>query len=125
MWSGLLEEALARYPDVRIILSTSWVRALSFSRARDYLPDALRVRVAGATWHSKMNQDAFSGLTRSQQVISCAARDRISHWLAIDDDVEDWAGNYRDRLVETHSETGLSDPAVMTRLNQLLQQLHD
>lgn len=124
MWSGLLEAVLAPYPGVNIILSTSWVRAVGFERARERLPQALYNRVTGATWHSRMDPDVFNRLTRSQQVISCAARNRLGRWLAIDDDVEDWAENYRDRLVATRSETGLSDSAVMIRLNQLLKQLH-
>lgn len=35
MWANLLVDALADQPDVQIVLSTSWVRLLSFKRARD------------------------------------------------------------------------------------------
>lgn len=41
MWSGLLLDALASRPEVR---------GFGFSRARRYLPVALRSRVIGATW---------------------------------------------------------------------------
>lgn len=34
MWVPLLEDALADFPEVQIVLSTSWARELSFSRAR-------------------------------------------------------------------------------------------
>lgn len=37
MWMPILEDILEPYPDVSIVLSTSWVRVLGFSRARDYL----------------------------------------------------------------------------------------
>ncbi|WP_240189644.1 HAD domain-containing protein [Azonexus hydrophilus] len=57
MWAGALVDLLTEHPDVRIVLSTSWVRALRFNRARSYLPAELRRCVIGATWHSAMSVD--------------------------------------------------------------------
>lgn len=34
MWTGQLVGVLARHPEVRIVLSTSWVREWRFERAR-------------------------------------------------------------------------------------------
>jgi len=45
MWSDLLVEALEDFPHVQVVLSTSWVRHLGFSRARSYLPARLKARV--------------------------------------------------------------------------------
>jgi len=36
MWAPLLAEALTPFPDVQIVLSTSWVRELSFKRACNF-----------------------------------------------------------------------------------------
>lgn len=47
----LLIEALASRPDIKIVLSTSWVARLGYDRAKGYLPVALQARVIGATWH--------------------------------------------------------------------------
>lgn len=56
MWADLLMEALEEFPHVQIVLSTSWVRHLGFSRARSYLPAPLKTRVIGATWHSSIGK---------------------------------------------------------------------
>lgn len=42
MWAGLLADVLHDFPQVQVVLSTSWVRYLGFSRARSYLPDPLK-----------------------------------------------------------------------------------
>lgn len=57
MWTPLLEDALNPLPDVQIVLSTSWVRELNFKRASNFFPEALRRRIIGATWHSKMAEE--------------------------------------------------------------------
>lgn len=58
----LLEEALEPYAHVQIILSTSWVRGLGFSRARRHLPLRLRSRVIGATFHTFMDASRFAAM---------------------------------------------------------------
>ena len=55
MWAPPLVNVLDDLPKVRIVQSTSWARDLRFTRARDWLPEALRARVIGATWHSGMS----------------------------------------------------------------------
>lgn len=56
MWSSLLSDALANHPDIRIVLSTSWARQISYDHARKALPLPLRSCVIGATWHSAMGR---------------------------------------------------------------------
>lgn len=131
MWAGLLVEALAYVPHVRIVLSTSWARELRFARARDYLPSELRPRVIGATWHSKMSVDDeyrllgretwWDRATRYQQIRRYVNRARLTSWVAVDDDTEGWADADRDRLVQTDGQLGLSDPAALARLGDLLR----
>lgn len=45
----LLIEALANRPDIKIVLSMSWVARLGFDRAKSYLPAELGERVIVAT----------------------------------------------------------------------------
>ncbi|SIT39477.1 conserved hypothetical protein [Paraburkholderia piptadeniae] len=54
---ALLEETLAPYPEVSIVLSTSWVRRYrgSIRRVSRRLTPALRARVIGSTYHSRMD----------------------------------------------------------------------
>lgn len=129
MWAPLLEDALAGFPEVQIVLSTSWARELSYSRARGWLPQALRARVTGSTWHSAMSfkRDGFRSLatwwdeaTRYQQIKRYATGARLAHWVAIDDQPEGWGAGDLDKLVHTHGDTGLSDPAVLALLIQRL-----
>lgn len=120
MWAGILAEALSPHPDVDIILSTSWVRWLSFSRTKNFLPPTLQHRVTGATWHSRIDPNDWAELTRHQQIRRYLARHRNKAWVAIDDDDEGWPEAERDRLVHTEPEYGLSDPQKVSRLQLLI-----
>lgn len=127
-YAPLLERALAPYPDLRIVLSTTWVRVLGFQRARDRLPTALADRVIGATFHSQahgqspMHTDAFLEMSRGEQVWADVTRRRPKRWLALDDAVDDWPVELADKLVACDSSCGLGDPAVELNLWAALQQ---
>ena len=131
MWAPLLADVLADFPDVEIVLSTSWARALSFSRARLYLPEELRGRVIGSTWHSAMAQREapcfpfvwWDEVTRYQQIQRYARRAGLKDWVAVDDQPEGWAAADLDKLVHTDSKTGLSDPATLALLAARLRDL--
>ena len=101
---------LARHPDVRVVLSTSWVRVLSFSVALARLPPRLADRVIGATWHSHMHREWWDGLTRYQQIAAHATRHGVRNWVAIDDDAEGWPAEHLGHLVHTDSDTGIAAP---------------
>jgi hypothetical protein len=127
MWTPLLTDLLADFPAVQIVLSTSWARELSFSRARRWLPEPIRARVIGSTWHSSMafHPDGFrvpTGLTwwdtatRYQQIKRYADRAGLADWVALDDQPEGWGADDRDKLVHTCGDTGLSDPRVLSLL---------
>ena len=122
MWAPLLIKALADFPEVQIVLSTSWARELSFNRARRWLPAELHARVIGSTWHSAMSfkREGFRSLatwwdeaTRYQQFKRYAGRAGQT----------DWGADDLNKLVHTHSETGLSDPVVLALLAARLEVL--
>lgn len=113
--AGLLQELLQPYPDVGIVLSTSWVRVLSFSQARRRLPSALSERVVGATYHSSMDVVVFAAMERGHQVLADVGRRRPGRWVALDDDGEGWPESVRARLVLTDPLDGLAAPAVLQR----------
>jgi hypothetical protein len=125
-WASFLEGALAPYPDVKVVLSTSWVRVLRFKRALEYLPDGLRSRVIGATFHSQVHgatsieRQRFEELPRGLQVLADVKRRRPAAWLAVDDDAEDWPEAYRANLVECKGPVGLSDAATLSQLKAKL-----
>lgn len=48
-WASLLEEILAPYPSLSIVLSTSWARVLGVGVARSWLAEGLRRRVGSGS----------------------------------------------------------------------------
>lgn len=100
-WAPLLVEQPEPYPELKIVLSTSWVRVLSFNEARGWLSEARQRRVIGATWHREMDQNRWQSLSRYQQISLHARRHKIARCLAIDDDVGDWPTACRTPLVDT------------------------
>ncbi|MDN5504764.1 MAG: hypothetical protein L0H10_13260 [Comamonas sp.] len=120
-YAEVLIEALAPYPHVAIVLSTSWVRVLSYSQAKAYLPEALRSRVIGGTFHSAMNKFEFDAMSRGAQVLADATRRSATSWVAIDDDEEGWIGAASKHLVLTNGHKGLSEPRGVTELGYKLR----
>jgi hypothetical protein len=118
-WVPILEHILAPHPDVKIILSTSWVARFGMEGTAAWLPASLRKRVVGTTADGV--KDPWS-CPRGQQVLRAAQHRGIQDgwWLAIDDDAYQWPREYLDRLVKTNGATGLSDAVVQQKLKFLL-----
>lgn len=114
----LLETVLAPYPEVRIVLSTSWVRHYGFHRAAKRLPKSLRERAIGATFHSGMRafDTAFTDMPRGVQILLDVKRRKPRDWLAIDDDSVGWPDEIKDKLVCSDPTEGISAPAVLAEL---------
>lgn len=106
----ILEELLSPYPEVAIVLSTSWVLKYGCHGAAKRLPSNLRQRVVGATFHTRMNRENFDGASRGMQVWSDVYRRQPSDWLALDDDYLQWPAWCREKLIRTLPHLGLSSP---------------
>lgn len=127
-WAPLLDETLAGFPGVQIVLSTSWVRVLSFATAKTWLPAGLQARVVGATYHSEMrppsmnryDPEPFVLLTRYEQILQHVQRHSIERWIALDDDHEHWPADQRHRLVALDGELGIAEPGKLSELAQKL-----
>lgn len=111
----LLEHLIEPYPALRIVLSTSWVRAFDFHRARKRLPAALKGRVVGATYHtrSELAYD-FQHMNRYQQIAQDVLRRSPAQWIALDNDAKGWPEHARGRLVKTPDFEGLGCPMAQT-----------
>jgi len=119
--ADLLEELLAPYPQVSVVLSTSWVRVRGFTHARNRLPAGLRRRVIGATYHRRhMREWEFTAMPRGMQVWQDVVRRKPSRWLALDDDGVDWPIWCLAHFVTTHETRGISDPSTQGILRQAL-----
>lgn len=119
MHAGVLMSILERFPEVEVVLSTSWVRTFGYDKTLAKLPRGLREHITGATWHRHMKSDTgydlFSHMLRFEQIHSHVRRHGIKKWLALDDlhsGEEDWPEAFRIHLVLCHGESGLGDPEV-------------
>lgn len=119
----LLENVLLSFPEVRIVLSTSWVRVRRFGGAARRLSPCLRERVIGATFHTQMNAGSFQALPRGVQIFSDVARRRPSHWVALDDDASGWPSEWIGHLIQTDEVLGISAPGVLENLRMHLQRI--
>jgi hypothetical protein len=119
--ADMLAELLAPYPELLIVLSTSWAVRYGVATAASRLPEALQDRVIGGTFHSKhMRESEFLELHRGQQVTADVARRQPRDWLALDDDEEGW-GSSAHHHVLTHMYEGISDPEVLALLKTKLE----
>ena len=118
--AGILDSILAPYPSVQLILATTWVRVLSYHTAAKRLPPGLQTRLCGATWHTSIDAEWWSTLTRYEQIANHVRRHAIENWLAIDNDAEGWPLDEADRLVRTRDSHGLLEPAAQCELARKL-----
>ena len=111
------------YPEVRIVLSTSWVLRYGCMRTARRLPAGLRERIVGATFHSAMDSVEFQSLPRGMQVWADVLRRRPCDWLALDDDYMNWPAWCRDRYVRTDPLEGISPPSVTGSIREGLRRM--
>ncbi len=138
MHASILEGILDEHPEAEIILSTSWVRFLKYSKTVKKMPEGLRAKVTGATWHSGMAkpdgspyrraEDPFNWMTRFQQIEWYLKRHEVTDWLAIDDlhsgeEIDKWPEAQRHRLVLTNPDLGLGCPVAQEDLRTKLRGL--
>jgi hypothetical protein len=120
-WESILINLLAPHPDLKIVLSTSWVTAKGFSFAKEQLHSQIGARVIGATFDERsMAVEKFKMQPRSAQVLADANRRQPSDWFAIDDDGFGWPAWARNKLVLTKGISGLRDIAVQTEIRRRL-----
>ncbi|MGL4316120.1 MAG: HAD domain-containing protein [Pseudomonas sp.] len=127
MWADLLVEVLEDFPHVQVVLSTSWVRHLGFSRARSYLPAPIKARVIGATWHSSMgkgwlDQNWWDSASRYEQICRYVDRAHLRGWVSVDDDSERWPEEALSHLVRCDGQHGLAQSGRVEDLRNHLRQ---
>jgi hypothetical protein len=119
----LLEELLAPYPSIVIVLSTDWQRRYRLTAVAKRLPTGLRSRVIGGTFHPDMSPDGYDLLPRWAQILADVQRRRPGAWLALDDDFIGWPNELLDHLVVCDPYEGLSPPALLDELRRRLAML--
>lgn len=126
-WVPVLEEALAPFPQVGLVLSSTWCTWPGYGKTLKRFPPELRERFIGGTYHKRVHgadpwaKSAFKAMSRGQQVCADVLRRKPQAWLALDDDTDDWPEWALDNLVACDGETGLSNPRVQAELQRKLQ----
>lgn len=129
-WLPFLQEELAPYPQVSLVLSSTWCIRPGYSKTLQRLPEQLRARFIGGTFHKRVHGadpwilSSFRSTSRGQQILADVTRRKPRQWLALDDDIEDWPTTILDRLVACDGRTGLSDPQTRQALRNMLQKCH-
>lgn len=124
-WMPLLVDLLAPYPDLKIVLSTTWVRELGFDAAKHELAPELRDRVIGSTFlHPKLVKSDFDRMARGLQILGDVERRQPAQWFALDDDDFGWPPRHRSKLIKTTDESGLNDPAIQQQVRQKLAEMY-
>ncbi|CAD6529263.1 hypothetical protein LMG27952_02280 [Paraburkholderia hiiakae] len=130
-FAPLLVELLAPYPDVEIVLTTSWGRRLSVERVIAYLPPELRPRVVGTTSSIKPRRSyVLDGTERTHVIASYVYGKRLKHWLAIDDAVfgaerfGQEPGELVGHFLLLDPTRGISDENAQQRIRQWLADVH-
>jgi len=116
MHAPILEEILAPYPSLRIVLSTSWAYQYGLEGAAAYLPESLRQRVIGKIDHSMIPRGAL------------IARHATNHiggapWIAIDDTIRMWPTEHLDKLIQCESDLALGCHERQCRLREKLERM--
>jgi hypothetical protein len=87
-FAPLLVELLEPYPEVEIVLTTSWLQALPTEKVISYLPQELARRVVDTTRGRKARFSYMQNGSGRTDIITCyALGKRLKNWLAIDDSV--------------------------------------
>lgn len=120
---SLLEEVLDPYPDLKIVLSTSWVRSYGCEGAAKRLSQSLKSRVIGATFHRRMDLREFMNAPRGLQVWADVLRRKPKDWIALDDDYLHWPAWCLDKYIKTHPALGISDPSALSQFKSKLYQM--
>lgn len=121
--ADLLAEVLEPYPQLKIVLSTSWVVLPGFFSAKERLTEALKARVIGSTFPPDMPEREFLEMPRGQQVFEDVLRRNPAGWLALDDSTQGWPEEHLDHFVQTDYYKGIAEPEVLTELQMKLASL--
>lgn len=120
----LLEAELRPYPEVKIVLSTSWLLIQGgYEHAKSKLSESLQERCIGGTFHRReMRKTWFNSMPRPDQVVRDVTRRQPARWVAVDDCPDEWPAGVRHNIVRADPDLGISASSVLGDLKTKLQQ---
>ncbi len=126
-WLPHLEDALSPFPQVALVLSSSWCVWPGYSRTLKRFPEGLRERFIGGTFHKRIHgadssaMESFRATPRGMQIWADVQRRKPLQWLALDDDAEGWPDWACSNLIACDGATGLSCRRVQVELRESLR----
>ena len=130
-YAPLLASMLQPYPDVQIVLTTSWLEKLPFEQVLSYLPPALANRVVATTKGIKPRFGYLKdGSARTYVIRSYVFENHLKNWLALDDSVygafhlSTEILDLSKHLVLLDSKKGIGDSAAQERIEEWLVDAH-
>lgn len=124
-YAPYLVDALTPYPQVQIIVTTSWLHSLGAGRTIALLPDELRRRVVGTTLGTPPRLGEIKdGTAKTMSVIRHAAKHGLTRWLALDDEAWGVPSDFEQHFLHTESETALGAPEARKHLREWLEATH-
>lgn len=131
-FASLLADLLVPYPDVEIVLTTSWVKTLPVGKVISCLPAELVRRVVATTRDIKARfGNLRNGTDRTYVIVSFAYGRRLKTWLALDDSaygIEQFGrypGELAEHFVLLDSSCGINDAKVLRRISEWLERAHN
>ncbi|MGF6859135.1 HAD domain-containing protein [Paraburkholderia sp. CI3] len=110
-YAHYLSEALAPYPDLRLVLTTNWAWWFGDADTIALLPSALRRRVVGTTReYPPRFGELQNGSGRTWSIIRHAGAHRLGNWLAIGDDFRGVPLDLMSRFFVVPKDTGPETP---------------
>ncbi|KKB70237.1 HAD domain-containing protein [Burkholderia pseudomallei] len=134
--ADVLADLLTPYPELRVVLSTRWVRVLGFNQAMEYsliqgltqaqgyLPKPLKSRVIGTIYEYCTDYVEWVGLSRFDQIFRYVNGRGLASWLTLDDDSNGWPEAFRENLVWVNRRLGLGEHRVREELKEKLARMH-
>ena len=115
VWLPILEQILAAYPSVRILVSSDWRRLFD---------DASLIRLLGPLGNRFAGVVEVHASSRAAEILDEARRRKTENWLALDDHPSvTVAGSTDERFVVCQPDEGISSLAVQQELRRKLAAL--
>lgn len=130
-FAPLLVDLLEPYPQVKIVLTTSWLDAFPTEKVISYLPIPLATRVVGTTNSIKVPFGYLQdGSARTYRIRSYVFTHRLKNWLALDDSVygafhlDTSVLTLEPHLVLLDTQQGIDTAKAQDRIRNWLAEVH-
>lgn len=117
-WAHLLEATLLIYPELKIVISSSWSKIFGIEVLKQKLPTSLAERVIDTTRLYQINKHA-----RGLEILFYATDHNITNWIALDDDGFEWPASELDKFIRCNPDRGVSSPLIIKKLSEKLAAL--